>query len=99
MKAGPSDWRSFAGSYPKIDRLIARIAQFESCLRRPGMLILALDLGKYKTVACKYDSTTGEHRFARVSTTPSSLHDLIVDYQPARVVFVLTGHCVLRCLS
>jgi hypothetical protein len=27
------------------------------------MRILALDLGKYKTVACDYEAETGRHRF------------------------------------
>jgi transposase len=51
------------------------------------MRILALDLGKNKTVACSYEIETGAHCFQRVVTSPSSLHDLIVDLEPARVVF------------
>ena len=43
------------------------------------MRILALDLGKYKTVACEYEAETGKHRFATMLTTPKALHDLIVD--------------------
>src|SRR5260370_23408210 len=50
------------------------------------MRILALDLGKYKTVACEYEAETGRHRFATVLTTPKALHDLIVDREPQRVV-------------
>lgn len=50
------------------------------------MRILALDLGKYKTVACDYEAETGRHRFATVLTTPKALHDLIVDREPGRVV-------------
>jgi hypothetical protein len=30
------------------------------------MRILALDLGKYKTVACEYEAETGKHRFVTV---------------------------------
>ena len=41
------------------------------------MRILALDLGKYKTVACEYEAENGRHRFATVLTTPKALHDLI----------------------
>ena len=48
------------------------------------MRILALDLGKYKTVAC--DAETGRHRYVTVLTTPKALHDLIVDRAPQRVV-------------
>src|SRR5262245_36238068 len=50
------------------------------------MRILALDLGKYKTVACDYEAETGKYRFATVVTTPKALHDLIVDREPQRVV-------------
>ena len=50
------------------------------------MKILALDLGKYKTVACDYEAETAEHNFATVATTPKALHDLIVDREPERVV-------------
>ena len=50
------------------------------------MRILALDLGKYKTVACEYEAQTGRQRFVTVLTTPKALHDLIVDREPHRVV-------------
>ncbi len=50
------------------------------------MRILALDLGKYKTVACEYEAENGRHRFVTVLTTPKALHDLIVDREPDRVV-------------
>jgi transposase len=50
------------------------------------MDILALDLGKYKTVFCKYDSMSGEHEFGKIKTTPQQIHDLIVEMQPDRVV-------------
>src|SRR5437870_189592 len=54
--------------------------------RRPVMKILALDLGKYKTVGCEYEAESGRPRFATVLTTPKALHDLIVDREPQRVV-------------
>jgi hypothetical protein len=50
------------------------------------MRILALDLGKYKTVGCDYEAETGGHSFAMAATTPQGLHDLIVDREPDRVV-------------
>jgi len=50
------------------------------------MDILALDLGKYKTVFCKYDSMSGEHEFGKIQTTPQQIHDLIVEMEPDRVV-------------
>lgn len=50
------------------------------------MNILALDLGKYKTVFCNYNSNNGEHKFGKVKTTPQAIHDLIVEKEPQRVV-------------
>jgi len=50
------------------------------------MNILALDLGKYKTVFCDYNSVNGEHEFGKVKTTPQTIHDLIVEKQPQTVV-------------
>ena len=51
------------------------------------MKILALDLGKYKTVGCDYERESGEHRFQ------SELHDadrrwqqLVREVKPDRVV-------------
>src|SRR5438105_10486049 len=54
--------------------------------RRPVMKILALDLGKFKTVACAYEAESARHRFVSVVTTPQALHDLIVEVEPDRVV-------------
>ena len=50
------------------------------------MNILALDLGKYNTVFCDYDSTNGEHEFGKVRTTPKEIHDLIVEKDPQKIV-------------
>src|ERR1041385_1256361 len=50
------------------------------------MKILALDLGKYKTVGCEYESESGAHRFHRSATTPAALRKLVRDVNPARVV-------------
>lgn len=50
------------------------------------MNILAMDLGKSKTVVCFYDCNTGEHEFDKVTTKPKDIHDLIVDKSPQRVV-------------
>jgi transposase len=50
------------------------------------MRILALDLGKYKSVACDYEAETGRHRFTTILTNPKAVHDLIVDREPDRVV-------------
>lgn len=50
------------------------------------MKIMALDLGKYKTVGCEYESESGAHRFHRSGTTPAALRKLVQDVNPARVV-------------
>jgi transposase len=50
------------------------------------MKILALDLGKYKSVACVYETTSLTHRFVTIVTTPKALHDLLVAEEPERVV-------------
>jgi len=49
------------------------------------MSILALDLGKYKTVFCDYNPTNGKHEFGKVNTTPKEIHDLLVAREPATV--------------
>ena len=50
------------------------------------MKILAIDLGKCKSVACKYTAATGEHTFETIQTYPQALHDLLVSVRPVRVV-------------
>jgi transposase len=48
--------------------------------------ILAIDLGKFKSVACDYDTQTQTHTFTTLRTTPAAVHDLIVERSPDRVV-------------
>ena len=48
--------------------------------------ILAIDLGKFKSVACDYDTATAEYRFTTIPTRPAAMHDLIVERGPDRVV-------------
>ncbi len=50
------------------------------------MKILAVDLGKAKSVACDYESPTGSHEFETVGTTPALLEDLFRRRCPDRVV-------------
>jgi len=50
------------------------------------MKILALDLGKYKTVACEYEVESGRHRFHTILTTPAALQQLVLRVQPEQVV-------------
>jgi transposase len=50
------------------------------------MRILALDLGKYKTVGCDYERESGRHRFRTCLTTPAALAQLVQEVKPDRVV-------------
>lgn len=50
------------------------------------MKILALDLGKYKTVGCDYECESGAHRFKRSLTTPAALQQMVQEVKPDRVV-------------
>jgi len=50
------------------------------------MKILALDLGKYKTVGCAYESESGAHQFHRTFTTAADLERLVQEIKPDRVV-------------
>ena len=36
--------------------------------------IIALDLGKFKSVACVMDAATRRHQFQTLDTTPQQLH-------------------------
>lgn len=54
--------------------------------RHDDRRILAIDLGKFHSVACTYDPATGEHTFTKIRTRPQVVHDLIVDRSPDRVV-------------
>lgn len=51
------------------------------------MKIVAMDLGKFKTVVCVYEQTSGKHKYQTVRTGPQQIHDLIVEHEPDRVVF------------
>jgi len=50
------------------------------------MKILALDLGKFKTVGCVYDGGSGAHRFKTSGTTAAGLAQLVREVKPDRVV-------------
>jgi transposase len=54
--------------------------------------IIALDLGKYKSVACVMDAATRRHEFATVDTTPAALHEFLAGRagaEPSRALVVL----------
>ena len=40
-------------------------------------LIVAIDLGKFNSVACLFDPADSSHRFQSLATTPRKLHDLL----------------------
>ncbi|MEX0774874.1 MAG: hypothetical protein WD042_04065 [Phycisphaeraceae bacterium] len=65
-----------ATAYPRSDR---------PC-ESPQAPILAIDLGKFKSVACLYLMQSGEHTWRTVATTPAAVQDLIAEVEPARVV-------------
>ena len=48
--------------------------------------ILAVDLGKYKSVACAYDAADGEARFQTLPTSRAALARLLDRVRPAVVV-------------
>jgi transposase len=71
-------------------------------------IILAIDLGKYKSVDCVLDQSTGEFRFATFDTSRSELQKLIAKERPGVVVIEacllagwvhdLCGELGVRCL-
>lgn len=52
----------------------------------PATTILAIDLGKFRSVACGFDPLSGQHRFQTIATTPAAVHDLLVEMSPAKLV-------------
>lgn len=46
------------------------------------MKILAIDLGKFNSVACIYDEKITKNRFQKFNTAPAVLHDLLVIEEP-----------------
>ena len=55
--------------------------------------ILAIDLGKFKSVACCYDPATGDHAFQTIATTPPAVHDLLIETTPHLLVIEACGVC------
>lgn len=55
--------------------------------------ILAIDLGKFKSVACRYEPATGSHTFETIATTPSAVHDLLVAGSPSALVIEACSVC------
>jgi transposase len=71
-------------------------------------IILAIDLGKYKSVDCVLDQSTGEFRFATFDTSRAELQKLITKERPGVVIIEacllagwvhdLCGELGVRCL-
>ncbi len=53
--------------------------------------IMAIDLGKFKSVACYYLSGNHPVEYETIKTTPQAVHDLLVKYQPDCVVVEVCG--------
>ena len=51
------------------------------------MKILAMDIGKFKTVACEFDVHSGTSQYETIKTTPLSIRRIIARQKPDRVVF------------
>src|SRR5947208_16223694 len=75
-----------AHSFTSLPRRVGDGSRSDSKKETPAMKILALDIGKYKSVGCDYEAETGRHSFATVATTPQALHDFLVEREPDRVV-------------
>jgi transposase len=63
--------------------------------------ILAIDLGKYKSVACSYNPATTEAQFTTIATTRDELERLLIRVQTAVVVIeacTLTGWVYDLCV-
>ena len=59
-----------------------------------AMTILAIDLGKFKSVACRYDPATGDHAFETIATNPHAVHDLLIaDAAPSVLVIESCSVC------
>lgn len=53
--------------------------------------IMAIDLGKFKSVACIFDVNTKEETYITIKTTPEELHDLVVAHKVDLIVFEACG--------
>ena len=56
-------------------------------------MILAIDMGKNKSVYCHYNPADGKHRFGRVPTSPKDFHDLLVGHGQDTVVIEVSPLC------
>ncbi len=64
--------------------------------------IIALDLGKFDTVACIIDVATRTHAFETIDMPPKSVHDLVarrLTSSPADTLLLQNGHMYLAPTS
>jgi transposase len=61
------------------------------------MSMLTIDLGKFKSVACRYDPGSSQHAFGTLATTPPAVHDLLIDAQPTLLVIEACSACGWVC--
>ena len=48
--------------------------------------ILAIDLGKFKSVVCLFNTSDGEYAYQTLPTTPAGLQDFFLSEFPDRIV-------------
>src|SRR2546421_3674664 len=94
MHTGPRGEASDGDHGPsQIASSIGGSAQRRSLTRRPGMTgtILAIDLGKFHSVACFYEVEDGRHEFKRIETTPRAMRELLMERKVLKVVIEVSG--------
>ena len=57
------------------------------------MKIVALDLGKFNSMACIFQTEDGVHEFRTVKSDPAALHDLLLSSGAQRVVIEVGATC------
>jgi len=59
------------------------------------MPILALDLGKFKSMVCDSNARMGEHCFYSLRTVVGELGDLLKKVQPGRLVIKVSNQAIM----
>src|SRR5215210_2844189 len=89
MHTGPRGEASDGDHGPsQIASSIGGSAQRRFFTRRPDMTgtILAIDLGKFHSVACFYEVADGRHEFKRIETSPRAVNGVLVERKVLKVV-------------
>lgn len=53
---------------------------------KSSTFIMAIDLGKFRSVACRFDPVDGSHAFQTIATNPAAVHDLLAEIAPTLLV-------------